>query len=321
MDTWSATSTTTPNSSMPKRPSFYIALAGIIAVTLLVFRLRENGPAPQPLVPPPQSPYTDSIGGRGLVESVNENVRIAPATSGLIRDVAVKTGDKVSKGDVLFTMDDRDALSAVRVQEAEVSLLEAQVATSQTLLADRKDQLDRSTRLREKNVSSEDEAKRNLFAWQAAERQLQSAIADLELARARLADARVRLDLLTIRAPRDGTVLQVNIRAGEYTMVNATEPAILLGDISRLQLRVDVDESDAPAIREGCTGIAFLKGSRDKSVTLEFVRIEPYILPKKSLSGESTERVDTRVLQIIFSFKNPGFPVYVGQQMDVFIQE
>jgi HlyD family secretion protein len=306
---------------MPKRLSFYLALGGIIAVTLLVLRLRQSGPTPEPLVPPPQSPYGDSIGGRGLVESVNENVRIAPATSGLIRDVMVKVGDKISKGDVLFSMDDRDALSQVRVQEAQVAVLEAQVATAQTIVADRKDQLDRSIRLREKNVSSEDEAKRNLFAWQAADRQLQSARADLDLARARLADARVRLDLLTIRAPRDGTVLQVNIRPGEYTMVNSSETAILLGDISQLQLRVDVDESDAPSIREGCTGIAFLKGSREKSVPLEFVRIEPYILPKKSLSGESTERVDTRVLQIIFRFKNPTFPVYVGQQMDVFIQE
>ena len=306
---------------MTKRLSFYIALAGIIAVTLLVLRLRQSGPESQPLIPPPQSPYFDSIGGRGLVESVNENVRIAPATSGLIQSVAVQVGSKVSQGAVLFTMDDRDARSAVKVQEAQVAVLEAQVDTSKTILADRKDQLDRSTRLREKNVSSEDETKRNLFAWQAADRQLQSALADLELARARLADARVRLDLLTIRAPRDGTVLQVNIRPGEYTMVNAAEPAILLGDVSQLQLRVDIDESDAPSIREGCTGVAFLKGSREKSVPLEFVRIEPYILPKKSLSGESTERVDTRVLQIIFRFKNPDFPVYVGQQMDVFLQE
>ena len=306
---------------MPKRLSFYLAVGGIIAVTLLVLRLRQSGPTPEPLVPPPQSPYADSIGGRGLVESVNENVRIAPATSGLIREVMVKVGDKISKGDVLFAMDDRDALSQVRVQEAQVAVLEAQVATAQTIVADRKDQLDRSIRLREKNVSSEDEAKRNLFAWQAADRQLQSTLADLDLARARLADARIRLDLLTIRAPRDGTVLQVNIRPGEYTMVNSSETAILLGDISQLQLRVDVDESDAPSIREGCTGIAFLKGSREKSVPLEFVRIEPYILPKKSLSGESNERVDTRVLQIIFRFENPTFPVYVGQQMDVFIQE
>ena len=37
--------------------------------------------------------------------------------------------------------------------------------------------------------------------------------------------------------------------------------------------------------------------------------------------SDSTERVDTRVLQVIFRFQNPGFPVYVGQQMDVFIEE
>lgn len=306
---------------MFKYLSLLIALAGIGFAVSLVQRQKIVPPVPPPVVEPSAAPYADSIGARGIVESVNENVRIAPATSGLIREVAVKVGDKVSKDDVLFAMDDRDALSQVKVQEAQVAVLEAQVATSQTIVADRKDQLDRTTRLREKNVSSEDEAKRNLFAWQAADRQLQSTLADLNLARARLADARVRLDLLTIRSPRDGTVLQVNIRPGEYTMVNASEPAILLGDISQLQLRVDVDESDAPSIREGCTGVAFLKGSREKSVPLEFVRIEPYILPKKSLSGESTERVDTRVLQIIFRFKNPAFPVYVGQQMDVFLQE
>jgi hypothetical protein len=102
-------------------------------------------------------------------------------------------------------------------------------------------------------------------------------------------------------------------------MVNSEETSILLGDISQLQLRVDVDESDAPRVRAGCTAVAFLKGSREKAIPLEFVRIDPYILPKKSLSGESTERVDTRVLQVIFRFKNPDFPVYVGQQMDVFI--
>jgi multidrug resistance efflux pump len=156
---------------------------------------------------------------------------------------------------------------------------------------------------------------------QTAERQYQRTAADLDLTRAQLNDAQVRLNLLTVRAPRNGTVLQVNIRPGEYAAVNSAEPAILLGDVRELQLRADVDESDAPRVKPGCKAVAFLKGSRAQSIPLEFVRIEPYILPKKSLSGESTERVDTRVLQVIFRFQNPGFPVYVGQQMDVFIEE
>jgi len=306
---------------MFKRPSFFLALLGIAAVVILVIRLRQSGPAPEPLVPPPQSPYAESIGGRGLVESTNENVRIAPTASGLVDSVNVKVGDQVKSGDVLFALDPRDAQAAVRTAEAQVQVQQARLSEAATLVADRKDSLDRVTRLRQKNVASVDEARRDEFAMQTAERQQERAAADLALAQAQLNDAKVNLDLLTIRAPRDGTVLQVNIRKGEYAAVSSGETAILLGDIRQLQLRADIDESDAPRVRPGCRAVAFLKGSREQAIPLEFVRIEPYILPKKSLSGESTERVDTRVLQVIFRFENPAFPVYVGQQMDVFIEE
>ena len=54
-------------------------------------------------------------------------------------------------------------------------------------------------------------------------------------------------------------------------------------------------------------------------MALEFVRFEPYVIPKKSLTGDSTERVDTRVLQVIYRVKNENAPLYVGQQMDVYI--
>ncbi|MEI6073493.1 MAG: biotin/lipoyl-binding protein [Verrucomicrobiae bacterium] len=306
---------------MLKRPTVFLALIGITAGVLLVARLRQSGPAPEPLVPPPQSPYAQSIGGRGLVESTNENVRIAPAASGLVGKVAVHVGDKVQAGDFLFAMDSRDAAATVKTAEAQLAVQQARLAEAGTLVADRKDTLERTTQLRAKNVASVDATRRDEFAMQTAQRQYQRASADLELARAQLNDANVRLDLLSVRAPRDGSVLQVNIREGEYAAVSASEPAILLGDVSRLQLRADVDESDAPRVTPDCQAVAFLKGSREHAIPLEFVRIEPYILPKKSLSGESTERVDTRVLQIIFRFPSPSFPVYVGQQMDVFIKE
>ncbi|MEI6278187.1 MAG: efflux RND transporter periplasmic adaptor subunit [Verrucomicrobiae bacterium] len=305
---------------MLKRPTVFIALVGIVAGVLLVARLRQSGPEPEPLVPPPQSPYAQSIGARGLVESTNENVRIAPTASGLVGKVSVHVGDKVQAGDLLFAMDSRDATATVQTSEAQLAVQQARLAEAETLVADHRDTLERTTRLREKNVASVDATRRDEFAMQAAQRQYQRAAADLELARAQLNDAKVRLDLLSVRAPRDGSILQVNIREGEYAAVSASDPAILLGDVSKLQLRADVDESDAPRVTPDCKAVAFLKGSREHAIPLDFVRIEPYILPKKSLSGESTERVDTRVLQIIFRFQSPSFPVYVGQQMDVFIE-
>jgi hypothetical protein len=52
---------------------------------------------------------------------------------------------------------------------------------------------------------------------------------------------------------------------------------------------------------------------------LSFVRVEPFVVPKRSLTGENTERVDTRVLQVIYAVESAETTLYVGQQVDVFI--
>jgi hypothetical protein len=113
--------------------------------------------------------------------------------------------------------------------------------------------------------------------------------------------------------------LQVNIRAGEYLVPGVGEQALLLGQIQELQLRADVDEDNATRVKPGCSAVAYVKGQRLEGVPLRFVRIEPYIVPKRALAGESSERVDTRVLQVIFRLERPQIPLYVGQQMDVFL--
>jgi hypothetical protein len=97
------------------------------------------------------------------------------------------------------------------------------------------------------------------------------------------------------------------------------QPLILVGSVTPLHVRVDVDENDAWRVRPGARAISYLRGNKDISTPLKFVRFEPYVVPKKSLTGESTERVDTRVLQVIFSFDQGRLPIFVGQQMDVFI--
>jgi hypothetical protein len=55
------------------------------------------------------------------------------------------------------------------------------------------------------------------------------------------------------------------------------------------------------------------------SVDLAFVRVDPYVVPKRSLTGDTSERVDTRVLQVIYGFDPSALQVFVGQQMDVFV--
>lgn len=307
---------------MLKRLSILLAFLGIVAVTLLVFKLKKPLPTPVPLVEPSHAPYTDSIGARGIVEAVNENVVVAPILPGLIMDIYVKVGDRVKKGDPLFRQDTRDAEAKISAQQAQVALLEAQVKEAEVKIEDKKDDLSRADRLLAQRVISEDVQKRKYFDLQAAESALGSARANLLLARAQLTQADVNLDLLTVRAPRDGEILRQNMHEGEYAGVSPTDPnapSLLLGETDQLQLRADVDEDSASRVIAGAPAVAYIKGMRSNPIPLRFVRIEPYITVKKSLTGDSTERVDTRVLQVIYQFDKTKVPVYVGQQMDAFI--
>ena len=127
--------------------------------------------------------------------------------------------------------------------------------------------------------------------------------------------------------PSDGTLLQVKTRLGEYASAGPlATPLMLMGNIDTLHLRVDVDENDAWRVKPNAKAEASVRGNRELKTGLTFVRIEPYIVPKRSLTGDSSERVDTRVLQVIYAFdaaafaKANGTSVYPGQQMDIFIE-
>jgi multidrug resistance efflux pump len=119
----------------------------------------------------------------------------------------------------------------------------------------------------------------------------------------------------------DGQVLRLNVRPGEYAAAGRLDPPLLLlGDVTRLHVRTDVDENDAWRVRAGARAQAFARGNPELAVELEFVRVEPWVLPKRSLTGDASERVDTRVLQVLFAFDRGDLPLFVGQQLDVFIE-
>jgi multidrug efflux pump subunit AcrA (membrane-fusion protein) len=151
--------------------------------------------------------------------------------------------------------------------------------------------------------------------------QREEAQAKLEQARATLEGARVDLDKTVVKAPLDGAILKVDVRLGEYAQPGVlANPLMTMGSIDPLHVRVDIDEADSWRIHPESPAIARLRGNADISVPLSFVRFEPYILPKRSLTGDVTERVDTRVLQAIYAFAPSEFSGFVGQQVDVYIQ-
>ena len=188
------------------------------------------------------------------------------------------------------------------------------------MVADATDQFERAVRLEKDKVVSEDERRRKEFQMQNWQARVAKIEADVKAAEAQVAQSQTELDVLTIRAPRDGEILQLNVREGEFAGTTPTEPLMILGDVEKFQVRADVDEQNASLVRPNQPAVAFLKGSTRDALPLRFVRIEPFVVPKRSLTGDSAERVDTRVLQIIFELDRPAVPLYVGQQVDVFIQ-
>lgn len=94
---------------------------------------------------------------------------------------------------------------------------------------------------------------------------------------------------------------------------------MLLGATDPLHVRVDVDEQNAWRVTPDAPAVARIRGNATLEVPLEFVRFEPYVVPKRSLTGDPSERVDTRVLQVVYRAADAAQPMFVGQQVDVFI--
>lgn len=303
-----------------KRFSFYLALAGVAGAVFLVRQQRERPPAPPPLAEPTRSPYAHFVAATGLIEARRENVAVATPKPGLVTEVFVGVGTVVTNGQPLLKLDDREARARIETRRAQLGALQARRREIQVSIDDWSDQYARTESLGRQNVASEDELKRVWFTLEGARAAFARLEAEIEAAAAELAQAEVERDVLTVRATRDGRVLQLNIRPGEYAVLTADRPLLVLGDVTRFQVRADVDEQNAPQVKPGTAATAFLKGSNEKRMPLEFVRVEPFVVPKRSLTGDSAERVDTRVLQLIYEFDPPLFPVYVGQQVDVFIE-
>lgn len=165
-------------------------------------------------------------------------------------------------------------------------------------------------------------------ALESARRQVQvleatreEAVAKLDLARAAADAARITLDKTVVRAPIDGAILKVNVRLGEYAQAGVLADALMtMGAVDPLHVRVDIDETEAQRVRPTAKAIAHLRGAAEIEAPITFVRFEPFVIPKRQLTGGgSGERVDTRVLQVIYAFDPKTFPAFVGQQVDVFV--
>jgi RND family efflux transporter MFP subunit len=287
-----------------------VALAGVVFAILTVLGGNETRPPAPPVSAAPRSPYPSSVAGSGIVEASTENISLGTQVSGIVSKIFVAVGSDVKAGDPLFAIDDRTVQAELAIRRAAVQVADAQLADARYSL-----RLDEP--LAAKGLIAAAELQKRHIAAQKAEAQLLEAHAELSA-------SEVELERLTVRAPVDGEVLQLKVHLGELASAGPTvqgqSPLIVLGSVTPLHVRVDVDENDAWRVRGGAPAVGYLRGNEKIETPLAFVRFEPFVVPKRSLTGDSTERVDTRVLQVIFSFTRGDLPIFVGQQMDVYIE-
>lgn len=335
-----------------------LAAALFLWAILSIARTQPVNRSVPPPSRPPVSAYDKEVGAVGLVEASTENISISLPVSGLVTRVYVKAGDQVNRNDKLFSLDDRDLVAELALRQTaldvaqrklnklldsprpeELPPAEAREQEAEEALQDAEVQLKLIESVRDKRAIREEDLLRRRIAVDAAKARLEEARGDLALlkagswqrdidvAKAEVAQAQRQIertqadiDRLTVTAPINGEILQCKVRVGEYAQSGPLQqPLILMGDTGHLNVRADVDEQDAWRVRAGAVALASPRGEGAHRYSLHFVRFEPYVIPKKNLTNDATERVDTRVLQVIFALDR-GIPVRAGQQMDVYIR-
>jgi multidrug resistance efflux pump len=334
-----------------------LALAMLGFAMLHVVRSQEERRTDESLSPPEQ-PFEQTLAATGIVEARTTNIAVASPLPGVAVRVLVRAGQQVAANQPLLILDDRSLRAELLVRRARLATARAErerlehlprpeelppsaagIRAARALLRQRLLHLTQGKELFKKSLIPPDEldqrqvmkdvAQEQLARAEAEDRLLQAGASDPDkaIARARIAEAeamveqvRTELDRLTVRAPVSGTVLQVNVRAGESVGVRPEPPPVILGETHLLHVRVDLDEQQIARFRPDAPAVATRRGAPKLTFSLHFVRVEPLVVIKSALTGDIRERTDARVLQVIYALELGGEKIYVGQQMDVFIE-
>lgn len=294
------------------------------------------------------------IAGIGYVEPQGEVRRLGFKIDGRIRKCIVQIGSQVNEGDVLVQLDDSEEQAAVQAALAEVKTAKAELET--VLAGSHPDAIaaaehhlqelihasefaqrehKRLSHLAETKSASDTEtdkaashAKQSQAAVSAAKSEIQrlknlprpeeksAAEARLMLAESRLVQAKMHLEQTTLRAPFNGTVLELLKRDGDVVRAVDQEPVLVFADLSHLRVRAEVDERFVDGLTNGMKGEVYGRPLGDKTYlgTVSFVK--QLMGPKTVFSRAAAERVDLDVIQIFIDMP-AEFKAPVGLRVDV----
>jgi multidrug efflux pump subunit AcrA (membrane-fusion protein) len=315
-----------PRLRIPRHILPYIAVVALVLTAAAVALTQPDRAMTTPSKSPPVVPQAlagRTVSGAGLVEPSSQLIEVGTQRSGIITRLYVQAGDRVTRGQPLFTIDARDARSQLGERTASVQLARERVDAAQVELASAQQLYSLYANVGDPRAVAEQQVIDRRTARDQAAARLEVARAELRQTQAQAASARTVLGLMEVRAPQSGTVLQVNTRVGQFANAGPgpgnEDPLIVLGETNPLHVRIDIDENDIGRVAIGEPAVVSPRGNAAVRRRASFVRAEPLIVPKRSLTNSTAERVDVRVLQLIYALPQDARAFFVGQQVDAFV--
>ncbi len=260
-----------------------------------------------PYAPPPRSHFVNSVSGIGIVEPQSELISLSVEIPGIVREIYTDVGHDIKKGEKIFALDQRDINSQIDILKATLVASEVEAENSSVLFNTVK-------KIKDIRAVSQDEFNTRKYA-------LELANANVKKIDAQLEQAEVTKERLVVRSPIDGQILKLDVRLGEFAQTGVlVNPLVIVGNVDILHVRVEIDEENSFKIKPESRAIGFQRGETVNPIDLHFAYFEPHVLPKQNLPVVG-QRVDTRVLQVIYSLPKGQENVFVGKQMDVFIED
>jgi HlyD family secretion protein len=293
----------------------------------------------------------------GRVEPTSGEIKVAAPLIGVVGEVLVQANDRVFAGEPLLRLTDNEALARLATAEAQVALrrrarndespsarastrrkAEDAVADAEKGVVEAQATLDKMAAerragrgapadldaLRTALTRAQDRLKQQKAELRKVETDTNTPLPSqvegaLNVARAELATAQAALDKLTIRAPVNGTVLQVNTKLGELANPSAAQAPILLGDTSALRARAELDERDFGEIKIGQPAVVRADAFRGREFAGKVAFIAPLVGPGRLNSRGQRNVTDVDVIEVLVDLAEPD-ALAVGMKVDVYFR-
>ena len=292
----------------------------------------------------------------GRVEPLSGVIRVAVPVMGVIDDVLVRAGDAVFAGEPLVNLVDREARARLATAEAQVALrrrvrnkesaasgaavrrrAEDAVADAEIAVSEARSFVDKTAveRRAGRGSDADVEAARSgltraqvrLVQQKAELRRIEAnaplptqAEGQLNIARGELLATQAAIEKMTIRAPMDATILQMNARQGELASPSAAQPLVLLANLSALRVRAEVDERDITKIKVGQSVLVRPAAFRDREIAGTVSLVAPLVEAGRHNALGQRNMTDVDVVEVLVDLGEPG-PLAVGMKVDVYFRQ